>query len=151
MTTTEEQIPFVDEHAVTVAGAPAQVWPAVCDVVDRMTSGLVSEPFARLLGCVPATAGGPRPLAVGSAIPGFRVTAAEPGRELRLEGRHRFSRYALVFRLDALGPDRTRVRAESRAAFPGLHGRAYRALVIGTRGHVVAVRRLLSTIERRAA
>jgi hypothetical protein len=42
------------------------------------------------------------------------------------------------------------VRAETRAAFPGLQGRAYRALVIGTRGHVLAVRRLLRAVKARA-
>ena len=67
-----------------------------------------------------------------------------------LEGEHRFSRYALIFRLEALPGERSRVRAESRAAFPGLHGRAYRALVIGTRGHVVAVNRLLRAVRARA-
>lgn len=35
-------------------------------------------------------------------------------------------------------------------AFPGTAGRGYRTLVIGTRGHVVAVRRLLRATRRRA-
>ncbi len=50
-----------------------------------------------------------------------------------------------------LGDDgTTTVLAESRAEFPGASGRVYRGLVIGTRGHVVAVRRLLQAIKRRA-
>ena len=67
-----------------------------------------------------------------------------------LEGEHRFSRYALIFHLDPLPGGRSRVRAETRAAFPGLRGRAYRALVIGTRGHVLAVKRLLRAVRARA-
>lgn len=148
--TTDDGIPFVDEHAVTIASPPGDVWPALVHVADRMTGDIVGEPVARLLGCVPASAQGPRPLALGSTIPGFRVTALEPERELRLEGRHRFSRYALILRIEALGSACSRVRAETRAVFPGPLGRAYRALVIGTRGHVVAVHRILHAVERRA-
>jgi hypothetical protein len=42
------------------------------------------------------------------------------------------------------------LRAESRATFPGLAGAAYRLLVVRSGGHVVAVRRLLSAVRRRA-
>ena len=68
-----------------------------------------------------------------------------------LDGRHRFSTYAVIFRVEAVGHDRTRLHAESRASFPGPAGRAYRLLVVGSGGHVVAVRRLLSGIVRRVA
>jgi hypothetical protein len=44
----------------------------------------------------------------------------------------------------------TILRGESRAEFPRLRGKAYRALVIGTRGHVVAMRWLLRSIKQRA-
>ncbi|MFE7273133.1 hypothetical protein [Streptomyces sp. NPDC057623] len=75
--------------------------------------------------------------------PGFHVVTSVPGRELALAGSHRFSTYVLVFRLEEAGADRTRVEAESRAAFPGATGRLYRLLVIGTRGHAWAVRRMV--------
>lgn len=104
---------------------------------------------ARLLGCADTVASGPRPLAEGSTLPGFHVEEAEPERKLVLAGRHRFSDYALVFRFEPEG-DGTTIRAETRAAFPGLRGSAYRALVIGTRGHVLVTRRLLAAIKRRA-
>ena len=40
---------------------------------------------------------------------------------------------------------------QSQAAdFPGPHGRAYRLLVLGSRAHVLAVRRLLARVKRRA-
>ena len=68
---------------------------------------------------------------------------------LALEGRHRYSRYALTFRIDPDG-DGSRLSAETRAEFPGWAGRAYRAGVIGTRGHVVVVRRLLRSVKARA-
>ena len=45
----------------------------------------------------------------------------------------------------------TRVRALTHAVFPGVHGRLYRAAVIGSRGHVVAVRLVLRALERRVA
>jgi hypothetical protein len=56
----------------------------------------------------------------------------------------------LTFRVEAAGRDRTRLRAESRAVFPGVAGGIYRLLVIGTGGHIVAVRRLLASVKRRA-
>ena len=54
---------------------------------------------------------------------------------LVLTGRHRFSRYALVFELEPLG-EHTVLKALTYAVFPGLHGRVYRLLVIGSRAHV---------------
>ncbi len=104
---------------------------------------------ARLLGASERVPRG-EPGEPGSAIAGFRVAAADPPTLLVLEGEHRFSRYALVFHLDPLGGQRCRVRAETRAEFGGLHGSIYRAAVIGTRGHVVVVRRLLRAIRGRA-
>jgi hypothetical protein len=101
------------------------------------------------VGCADDTASGPRPLAEGSTVPGFRVVAAVPGSELVLEGSHRFSSYALTFRLEEVSAGRSRLRAESRAEFPGVTGGVYRLLVVGTGGHVVVVRRLLSAVKRR--
>jgi hypothetical protein len=66
-----------------------------------------------------------------------------------LRGRHRFSEYAIVVRIDTTGTG-SRCRLESRGAFPGPLGAAYRLLVVGTRGHVVPVRSLLGSIRRRA-
>jgi hypothetical protein len=105
---------------------------------------------AGLLGCADVDSSGPRPLETGSTLPGFHVELAEPGRELALAGSHRFSHYALIFRLGRLDADRTRLRAETRADFPQLKGSVYRALVIGTRGHVLVTCRLLDAAKRRA-
>ena len=74
------------------------------------------------------------------------MAGAVPGALLALEGQHRYSTYALVFRLERID-GRTRLRAESRATFAG---GTYRRLVVGTGGHAVAVRRLLAAVTRRA-
>jgi hypothetical protein len=45
---------------------------------------------------------------------------------------------------------RTRLRAETRAELPGLAGGVYRALVVRSRVHVLATRRLLAAVKRNA-
>ncbi|WP_228788433.1 hypothetical protein [Nocardia puris] len=81
---------------------------------------------------------------------GFAVESAEEPSRLALHGRHWFSRYQLIFELDEHGPGRTTVRAITRAEFPGPHGKVYRALVIGTGGHVLVVRWMLRKIAAAA-
>jgi hypothetical protein len=144
-------LPYLDEHATTVAAGVDDVWLALVETLDRTFSRPHVTGFTRAVGCADPTASGPRPLAEGSTIPGFRVAAAVPGSELVLQGRHHFSTYALIFRLEQVDAGRSLLRAESRAAFPGLAGGVYRLLVVGTRGHVFATRRLLSAIASRAA
>jgi hypothetical protein len=143
-------LPYLDEHATVIAAGADDVWRSLGETLDRSFSRPGMASYARLVGSADCTASGPRPLAEGSTFPGFRVVAAVPGRELVLEGCHRFSSYALIFRLEHVSAGRSRLRAESRAAFPGLAGGLYRRLVIGTGGHVVGMRRLLSAIRRRS-
>lgn len=145
-----EQLPYVDEHSLTIAAGREATWAALLHVAEASVSSAAAPRYARLVGCADVTATGPRPLAVGSAFPGFHVAAAEVPAELALVGRHRFSRYSLIFRLDELPDGRTRVGAETRAEFPGLKGALYRGLVIGTRLHVVTMRRVLGATKRRA-
>lgn len=144
------QLPYIDEHATDIAASVDEVWPVLLDTIDRGFARFGASGYARAVGCTDRTASGPRPLAVGSTLPGFHVTAAVPGTELVLEGRHRFSAYALIFRLAPDGADGSRLVAETRATFPGFAGGIYRLLVIGSRGHGVAVRRMLSTVKRRS-
>jgi hypothetical protein len=47
-------------------------------------------------------------------------------------------------------PDGTRLSARTDAAFPGIHGRAYRAAVIGSGGHRRVMERMLRSIRRAA-
>jgi hypothetical protein len=144
------ELPWVDEHAAEIDAPAAAVWPALLRTAERMTDGGAAPRYARAVGCADTEAGGPRPLEVGSTFPGFHVAELIPERLLVLAGSHHFSDYALVFRLEPLGGVRTRLVAETRAEFPGFKGRAYRALVIGTRMHVLVVRRVLGRVARRA-
>jgi hypothetical protein len=147
---TAGSLPRIDEHATTVSAPAPVVWDALLHIAEHSFGSPRSTAVARALGCRDDALAGPRPLAAGSAFPGFHVVAADAPRQLELAGSHRFSRYALIFRLDELAAGRAQLRAESRAEFPGLHGAVYRALVIGTRGHVLAVGRLLTAVKRRA-
>ncbi|OAR27046.1 hypothetical protein A8W25_01855 [Streptomyces sp. ERV7] len=143
-------LPFLDEHETVIAADADAVWRGLGEVLDRTSSRRGATAFVRLLGAADRTAAGPRPFAEGSTVPGFRVVTAVPGRELALVGRHRFSSYALVFRLESAGPGATRLCAESRARFPGPAGGAYRLVVVGTGGHVRGVRGLLEAVRRRS-
>jgi hypothetical protein len=141
-------LPLIDEHERRIDADREQVWHAL----GRMLSGSDSTFTAiamRLLGARPGRATGD-PLREGSTLPGFAVSRAVRPGVVCLEGRHRFSRYALTFRLRSDG-DSTIVTAESRGEFPGMTGRAYRALVVGGGGHVIAVRRMLARISAEAA
>ena len=139
-------LPHVDEHSVVIAADREAVWSAL----ERVVDGIGTPRFARLLGCEDTAASGPRPLVEGSVVPGFHVATADRASELALAGRHRYSDYELVFRIDDLGGGRTRLRAETRAIFPGRRGAVYRRLLMGTRAHVLATRRLLATVAREA-
>jgi hypothetical protein len=150
VSTAAEQLPHVDEHALVVEADRGVTWTALLWVVEGTVSAGGAPRFARILGCADTAAAGPRPLAEGSAVPGFHVVAAERPAELALAGSHRFSSYALIFRLEELGGGHTRVRAETRAEFPQLKGTVYRGLVIGTRMHVLATHRILAGVKRNA-
>jgi hypothetical protein len=147
---TAPSLPYLDEHATVVAADVDKVWLALVETLDRNFSRTPAARYAWAVRCVDQAATGPRPLTEGSTLPGFRVVTATPGSKLILAGKHRFSDYELIFHLEPIDPDRSRLRAESRATFPGLTGRAYRLLVVGTGGHVISVRRLLSAIATRA-
>ncbi len=102
-----------------------------------------------MLACVPGERTGTIPQ-IGSTIPGFVVARAIPPAVMALLGEHRFARYALIFRITETLAGPVRLSAETRAEFPGARGRAYRTLVIGTRGHVVAVHSILRSVRRAA-
>jgi hypothetical protein len=146
----ESSLPYVDELAVDVAADRDATWSALLRVVEGSFASARGRGPARLLACEDTELSGPRPLARGSAFPGFHVETAEPGSTLALAGRHRFSTYLLTFRLEDAGDGNVSLVAETRAAFPGLKGSVYRALVIGTRMHVLVTRRLLTASKLRA-
>ena len=148
--TTRASLPYVDELPIEIGADREKTWAALLRVVEGSFASARGRGPARLLACEDTELSGPRPLAQGSAFPGFHVETAEVPNELALAGRHRFSTYLLSFRLEDAGTGRTRLVAETRATFPGLKGGIYRALVIGTRMHVLVTRRLLTATKRRA-
>jgi hypothetical protein len=147
---TAARLPHIDEHSLVVDADRGPTWDALLRVAEAAVSSGAAPRFARIVGCADTEPSGPRPLAEGSVLSGFHVESATAPVELALAGSHRFSSYALIFRLDELGDGRTRVSAETRAEFPQLKGAVYKALVIGTRMHVLVTRRILSGVKRRA-
>jgi Protein of unknown function (DUF2867) len=139
-----ERLPYIDEYDMAIGAPRERVWESLIAVVRAQLRG--GTTIARLLGCDPSAGSGRFDGAVGEALPGFRVVESEPGRQLALRGRHRFSRYQLTFLIE----DDGRLRAQTHAVFPGLRGRLYRAAVIGTRGHRLVTRRLLRQVAERA-
>lgn len=127
-------LPFVDEHAITIPVPRDLVWAALRRYAATSIGVLDRSPLALLLGTTPRS--------------GFELAEVVPGGRLTLAGRHRFSRYALVFELQGIDGDGTLLRAKTYAEFPGLHGRVYRALVIGTRAHAVTTTHILRAIHR---
>ncbi len=138
---------------MAIGATREQAWAALIAVL-RGFGRAVPAAVARPWGLAPARARGdwsgtPQP---GDSVPGFAVERSQRPSSLELCGHHRFSRYALVFELDELdeaGERGCRLRARTYAEFPGLAGRVYRALVIGSGGHRLAVRRLLRDVAER--
>jgi hypothetical protein len=129
-------LPYIDEHRITVPASRDRVWAALCHYADASIGVPEGSPLARLLGTEPAG--------------GFAVTASRPPDHLGLGGKHRFSSYLLTFDLSDQPDGGTAVSARSYGTFPGLTGLVYRTLVIGTRGHVLAVRHMLHGIRRQS-
>jgi hypothetical protein len=120
-----ERLPYIDEHAISVAADRAETWSALL----------------RVLRCDPEDP---------STVPsGFVLEEARAPERFALKGRHPFAVYRWVFELDAEAPQCTRIRSATWADFPGLHGKIYRALVIGSGGHRVVVRGMLRRIAAR--
>lgn len=128
-------LPSVDEHRRTIAASPEQAWEAVSKLVRRRLTRPAPSAFVALWKLEPKS--------------GFAVDEEEAPRHLTLRGRHRFSRYELAFDVEPTDGGVT-VLARTHAEFPGLAGRAYRALVIGSGGHRLAVRQMLRQIARAA-
>jgi hypothetical protein len=144
-----EHLPPIDEHGTLILAPVPRAWEALLEIAARSFSRGASERIARLLGCAHVRAEGEIDR-IGSTIPGFIVARVVEPAVLALEGEHRFARYALIFRLEPTRDENSLLRAETRAEFPGLRGGVYKALVIGTRGHVLAVNRILNAVRRRA-
>lgn len=144
-----EHLPHIDEHGTLVLAPREVVWEALLKTVPNSFSAGVSTRVAKGLGCEETEHSG-EPDMIGSTFPGFMVARVIEPAVLALEGQHRFSRYGLIFSLEPTKDDRTLLRAETRAEFPGVKGSIYKALVVGTRVHVAATKRLLGGVKKRA-
>ena len=143
-----ESLEHIDEHGILIMASRERAWEALLETVPRAFSG-VGGRIAKLLGCSETERSG-EPSRIGSTIPGFMVARVIEPAALALEGQHRFACYGLIFSLEPKEDEETLLRAETRAEFPGVKGRIYRALVVGTKGHVIVVDRLLRAVKRRA-
>ncbi|MGH3724993.1 MAG: hypothetical protein ACRDUS_12830 [Mycobacterium sp.] len=126
---------YIDEHAIRISAPRDRVWENLQHYVEAFLRSADRSPIGLLLGTRPRA--------------GFAVDGMEPERRLSLAGQHRFSRYELVFELGETSDGGTQLRAQTYADFPGLRGRIYRALVIGSRGHVLATNHILRSVKRR--
>lgn len=144
-----EQLPPIDEHYIDV-DAPAEVtYAALFPAIEHAFAGKFAQSHCERVGAMETEATGDlhHP---GGTLPGFTVTRAIAPVMLALAGEHRFAKYAVVFRIDLLPGQRSRVKLETRAEFCEGRGRIYRAAVIGTHGHVLVVNRMLRAIKRGA-
>ena len=117
-----ERLNYIDEHAISIDANRADTWSALLAVMCRDPRDPATVPT------------------------GFVLDEARPPERFALKGRHPFAVYRWVFELDEESDGRTRVRSATWADFPGVHGKIYRTLVIGTGGHRAAVRWTLKRI-----
>ena len=150
MSRDSDGLQFIDRLGIEVEADPDTTWSALVEVLVGSLESRASHLAVRVLGSDELVASGPRPLVSGSTLPGFRVVEAIEPRTLVLDGSHRFARNEMAFSLSGIGPDLTELAVVTRAEFPGPIGSIYRALVIGSGGHVVATRRLLKAVGREA-
>jgi hypothetical protein len=145
-----ERLPYIDEHSITIEATPERTWELLVGMLGRLGSS-VPRPMNRTLGLQPPTRSGSwrGDAQPGDSIPGFGITESEPPKRLELRRGHRFSSYALIFQLEPGKQGKTKLSAQTWAAFPGVTGKLYRAMVIGSRGHRVAVWHMLRQVATR--
>ena len=143
----DTDLPLIDEHRLPVASPVAAVWEALAAWIARTQLG-TNTLFAHLVGTDPRRASGTIP-DVGATIPGFAVTESVPGDHITLSGRHRFSRYLLIFTVSGAPGDAggSVLSARSHATFPGVLGWGYRRFVISSGAHGLIVERMLTQIR----
>jgi hypothetical protein len=127
-------LPFIDEHRVHVRAPVERTWDAIAKLTRRLAERPAPRAFVSLWRLEPPS--------------GFAITSSSP-EGVTLVGHHRFARYELAFRLFPTD-DGVEVCGRTSAEFPGAAGRLYRALVIGSGGHGVAVGAMLRRIRQAA-
>ena len=144
-----EHLPPIDEHEIEIDAPAEATWAAIFPALEDALDTSLARRYSRFVRARETDTHGDlhHP---GGTLPGFVVSRSIAPVMLALLGEHEFSKYALVFRIDLLPAQRSRLRLETRAQFEGPKGRLYRAAVIGTGSHAIVVRRLLRSIRRGA-
>lgn len=130
-----EPLPYVDEHRRQIRATVERTFDAVVRFAQTRLARPAPAAFVALWQLQPTS--------------GFAVAERNAPGRLVLRGRHRFSHYELAFDIEPSAGGAV-VIARTSAVFPGLAGQAYRALVISSGGHGVAVRWLLNRIATSA-
>ena len=144
-----EKLPPIDEHYIDVEAPAEATYAALFPTMESALGSKFSRSYCERIGALETEAHGDlhHP---GGTLPGFTVTRAIAPVMLALAGEHKYAKYAVVFRIDLLPGQRSRVRLETRAEFAAGKGKLYKAAVLGTRGHIIIVNRMLRSIKRRA-
>ncbi len=141
-------LPFIDEHHIEVDADRETVWRALTETFGE-SGGRLFEIYGRVIGVEPDANKGDLALA-GSTRIGFLVSEAAPPRRLVLTGRHRFSTYSLAWELTDGRAGRSKLSATTHARFPGIHGRAYKVVVIDSGAHARITGRMLRSVALKA-
>ena len=144
-----ERLPPLDEHGIQIDAPGEVVWPALIASVRKTLGHPTSARFVKGLGSEEVAVDSNFP-AIGSTLPGFVVARVIGPAVLALEGEHNYARYAVVFLLDPLPDERTLLRAQTRADFKGVRGKAFRRLTIGTHAHGAILRQILRKARSQA-
>lgn len=145
-----ERLPYIDEHVAQIRARTDDTWTALTAVMAGATPkpGIAVDMMLRP---DPGTLTGDwTDVRADNTIVGFRVTEARPNQRLALAGKHNFSRYRLVFDMETVENELVVLHARSWGEFPGVPGRIYRGLVIGTGGHRLVMSMMLRRIKRQA-
>lgn len=129
------ELPFIDDHRVHVHAPVEETRAAIVKLAGRLAGRPAPRAFVSLWRLEPPS--------------GFAIEASSSSERIVLSGHHRFARYELAFELHSTS-EGVDVCGRTSAEFPGAAGRLYRALVIGSGGHGVAVRAMLRRIRRAA-
>lgn len=130
--------------------SPVAVWEALLAAYPAPVASWPLRLWARVWDADPPDSNGLASHVLGAERPGLAVCEVVPTRTFAARGRHRFSRYQVVFTVEPLSASSSRLTAETFAVFPGTLGRLYRFVVIDLGPHTLVMRAALWYLRRRA-
>ena len=145
----------MDVHTVTIPASREAAWAGLERYVAGLLRGVERNPLAKLLGLEPR-AGFERSVSRPPECLDLTALGRQEEWEDSPEGYPQTPPYEWWNLHDEYDQSArcpagsTSLHAHSYAEFPGVHGRVYRALVIGTRAHVVATNHMLRSVRRRS-